>query len=281
MKEEIQPLVTVYIPTHNRRFLLERAIKSVVNQTYKNLEIIVVDDGSTDDTEVFMQKFIAEHPNVIYLKNSSSKGANTARNYAVKEAKGYFVTGLDDDDEMLPNCIEKLVEVYNDQYAYVFGGSNVFSENKSCVERIEKGIITLHDMLYRNVTGNQVLTTKQKFIAAGLFDEKLVAAQDYDMWIRMLKAKSQAKALEETVYNIYDTSHDRITSSQRKFKGYFQCYLKHKEIMNREERGARLSYLRKIRGKKLTPKIIRRLFPIYKWPRLYAGYYKRKLLKIN
>ncbi len=277
--KDISPLVTVYIPTHNRVALLNRAVQSIISQTYKNLEIIVVNDGSTDNTDQFMQDFIKKHPLVKYLKHQSSQGANVARNYAIKESKGYFITGLDDDDEMLPNRIEKLVKGYDEKYAYVFSRWNIIENNKKThTQNYKFNIISLNDMLYKNLTGNQVLTTRKMFINAGLFDETLPASQDYDMWIRMLQIKPRAKMINEPTYNHYVTSQNRITTSKHRKKGYIQCYQKHKNLMSLEQRQHTLLYLRHIGGKKNTSfKIIHTLNSIYKWPRLYLGFMLRSL----
>ncbi len=273
------PLVTVYMPTHNRRHLLERALKSVVDQTYKNLEIIVVDDGSSDDTERFMQEFIVEHSNVKYLKHAKPKGANAARNYAIREAKGYFVTGLDDDDEMVPTRIKELVNVYDDKYAYVFAKWNIINEaGEIYTQSYEYDTIVLSDMLYANITGNQVLTTKDMFFKAGLFDESLPAAQDYDMWIRLLQIRPRAKMLVKALYNVYITSHERITTSNKRKKGYFQCYSKHKTLMTIEQRRKNILYFRRLDSKQITSlNAIYTLFDIKMWPRLYLGYLKRSI----
>ncbi len=279
MIEEIQPLVTVYMPTHNRRTLLERALKSVINQTYKNLEIIVVDDGSTDDTERFMQEFMDEYPNVKYLKHDTPKGANVARNYALRESTGYFVTGMDDDDEMVLTRIEKLVNIYDDHFAYVFSIYNNINDDGLCrVWGPSKDVITLDDMLYRNVTGNQILTTKKMFFDAGLFDETLASAQDYDMWIRMLKVKPVARVVSIPLYNVYEHSHERITTSNKQMQGYFQCFLKHRSLMKRQHRKENVRRFASINAIESRDIKNKHLYDCIDLPRLYAGHYKRKLI---
>lgn len=272
-----KPLVTVYIPTYNRVALLDRALRSVISQTYKNFEVIVVNDGSSDNTEQFMQNFIETHSTVKYLKHDKPKGANVARNYAIKEAKGYFITGLDDDDEMLPNRIEWLVKEYDDKYAYVFSKWNVIDvNNKIRTQNYTFNSISLNNMLTKNFTGNQVLTTREMFFKAGLFDEMLTASQDYDMWIRMLKLKPSAKFLSKPTYNQYTTALNRITTSKKRKNGYFQCYQKHKYMMTIMQRQHTLSYFRHLDGKKNTTlKMIHTLNSIYKWPRLYLGFILR------
>ena len=276
------PLVSIYIPTHNRRKSLERALVSILVQTYKNIEVIVVDDGSTDDTEIFMKNFVHKHPQVHYLKHDTPKGANAARNYAIREAKGYFITGLDDDDEFLPERIEKLVEAYDDKYAYVFSHIEIVSvKRRNRVVGAEKSTISLDDLLYSNIVGNQVLAPKEMFVQAGLFDEELPSAQDYDMWIRMLTIKPIAKVVLEPLYIVYEHHEGQISTSNKRFKGYFICYKKHKHMMTREHRKKTLAWLRYVKGKNNKSfKIINTLYPKNMRPRLYLGYMKRKYFAI-
>ncbi|PLL70465.1 hypothetical protein CWN62_29695, partial [Klebsiella pneumoniae] len=89
------PLVTIYIPTYNRLELLKRALNSVVNQTYKNLEIIVVDDNSSDGTQEFLKNFSKKDPRVSYILKTDNSGACVSRNLAIDKANGLFITGLD------------------------------------------------------------------------------------------------------------------------------------------------------------------------------------------
>jgi glycosyltransferase involved in cell wall biosynthesis len=241
--------------------------------------VIVVDDGSTDDTEAFMTDFSSKHPQVRYLKHDTPKGANAARNYDIREARGYFVTGLDDDDEFLPERIEKLVGAYDGEYAYVFGHIEIVSvKRKNRIVGAEKSVISLDDLLYSNIVGNQVLASKEMFVQAGLFDEELPSAQDYDMWIRMLTVKKSARAVLEPLYIAYEHDNGQITTSCKRFKGYFACYKKHKHMMTIEHRKKTFIWLRFVKGKKnRSIKIINTLYPKYLWPRLYLGYIKRKL----
>lgn len=105
---EVMPLVTVYMPTHNRGALIRRAIDSVLNQTYKNLELIICSDGSTDETVDILQEYCDKDPRISYVVNETSQGACYSRNRCIERAKGEFITGLDDDDEFTANRIELL-----------------------------------------------------------------------------------------------------------------------------------------------------------------------------
>lgn len=106
-------LITIIIPTYNRSGIVGRAVKSALSQTYDNTEIIVVDDGSTDDTEKTVKFF--NSPKVIYLRHPENKGVAAARNTGIKKSRGRYIAFLDSDDEFIPeklatqvSCFEKL-----------------------------------------------------------------------------------------------------------------------------------------------------------------------------
>jgi glycosyltransferase involved in cell wall biosynthesis len=94
-KAEATPKVSVYIPTKNRPVMLKRAIDSVLAQDYPNVEVVVSDDGSTDNTPEFMDDYCKQYNNIIYLRSETSHGACHARNKAILASTGEFITGLD------------------------------------------------------------------------------------------------------------------------------------------------------------------------------------------
>jgi len=116
-----KPLITVYMPTHNRLELLQRAVVSVFAQTMQNFELIIVDDASSDDTFDYLQKLAEQDSRVTVLRNEVSQGACVARNRAIELAKGKFVTGLDDDDEFLPLCLRDMMTVMPLLIMVIFG----------------------------------------------------------------------------------------------------------------------------------------------------------------
>ena len=242
--------VSVYIPTHNRAITLRRAIDSVLAQSYKNIEIIVCDDGSADDTSKLMQDYLAKTSHIRYIKFDTPKGANAARNAAIRAASGDLVTGLDDDDEMLPNRIETLVKAYDEKYAFVSSRYFFYSNSKNKIKPLTiKRKINLTDLLYANIVGNQVLTSKEKFLKAGLFDESLPSGQDIDMWIRLLEKYGEAYIVSKPTMIVYDNPKGSITHSSKKFAGYFKLYRKHREKMIKNQRKYRLFDLALIRGR--------------------------------
>jgi glycosyltransferase involved in cell wall biosynthesis len=118
------PLVSVVVPTCNRRAVLQRCVEALVRQTHPRYEIIIVDDGSTDDTPRFMEQFIADHPDktIRYLRNETNLGANPSRNRGIREATGAFVAFEDSDCVAEPDWLKRLTAPFeNDRVASVVG----------------------------------------------------------------------------------------------------------------------------------------------------------------
>lgn len=234
-------LISVYLPTKNRLSTLQRAIASVIGQTYTNFELIVVDDASTDGTWEYLQSI--QNDKIKIFRNEVSKGAPFCRNIAIKNAKGRFVTGLDDDDEFLPKRLEVLLDAYDERYAFVFSDYYIQKGNKRYVKKIWKKKHLFIGELYRNgnIVGNQVFSTKEKFLDAGLFDEKLKAAQDYDMWVRLLTKYTTAYHVNIPLQIVY-ISESSITNSSNKNIGYRQVYIKHRQNFSRNAKMYHLSH---------------------------------------
>jgi glycosyltransferase involved in cell wall biosynthesis len=222
--------VSVYMPTHNRSKLLIRAINSVFSQTYSITELIVVDDGSQDDTWSILQSMAADNPKLVVIKHQEPKGACAARNSAIKIAKGEFITGVDDDDEILPNHIANLVDHWDERYSCI--AASILNDNGTIRKRQgrEYGWISLEKLLHYNRLGNQVLTKTDRLQSINGFDEALPAFQDYDCWVRLIDAFGPAYKLKEATYVLH-TEHelDRISSgSERRLKA-LELFLKKHE----------------------------------------------------
>ena len=106
------PLVSVIIPTYNRAGYLERAIKSVLNQTYQNLEIIIIDDNSKDGTKKTVLDFNVSK--LRYYRNLNNRGAPFSRNRGIELSKGDYINFLDDDDVLLPRKIELQIKKFEE-----------------------------------------------------------------------------------------------------------------------------------------------------------------------
>lgn len=233
MNVVFKPLVTVYIPTKNRKNLLLRAFKSVINQSYNNIEIVVVDDGSNDGTTFLLKELAFQYSNLTVIYLTESIGAPAARNKAIKVANGELVTGLDDDDYFLPDRIKHLVEYYDERYAFVCTGCYW---NYGRVKRKLNGskkIITLEDQLFLNQASNQVLVSKKRLIDIGGYDLNFVSCQDWELWTRMILKYGDALRIKNVDY-IIDVSHGshRITDNPVRVKGFHQFKKKYVNLMS-------------------------------------------------
>jgi glycosyltransferase involved in cell wall biosynthesis len=259
------PLISVVIPTHKRPILLVRAIKSVLKQTYKHIEMIIVDDASqnsTKQTVVQLQKDNS-HVNIIYLSNKTQMGACFCRNKGIQFAKGEFVTGLDDDDEFKSNRIEVLLKEYDDSFAFIC--SDILVQKKDGVKILKsKKTISFSDLLWTNIVGSQVLVRRERLLE-NLYDETLTSAQDYDLWLRLIKEYGCAKRIPIPLY-IQHTEHDlpRISTSRSRIRGYYMVFIKYKRFMNIKQRSLHLINILRIKNKKI---------PVFLFLNLYPNYY--------
>lgn len=226
-------LVSVYIPTHNRAKLAIRAVKSVLNQTYKNIEVIVIDDGSLDDTYNLISEINDER--LIVLKNEKPMGACFSRNLAINMAKGNYITGLDDDDYFSPDRIEKLYAEFDDAYAFIFD-SSIQDNNGVCKkEPTCNRVISINDIFKANI-GNQVFTLRRRIIDIGGFDESFPSSQDYDLWTRLLIQYKFAKQINSSTY-YYDITHGgaRISTSKKAIQGAEKYFNKYRNLMTEKD----------------------------------------------
>ncbi len=218
-------LVTAIITTHNRLNLLKRAIDSVYAQTYPNIELIVIDDASTDGTPDYCKQLPLQY---IYIPKEESKGGNYARNQGIRAAKGEYVAFLDDDDYWLPEKIKKQVALI---------------ESKDCelvhcgrkLEIVKGDKVTYRDLLpnplhygdmHRKIllticttTTTNILAKRKALFEVGLFDEKLRFWQEYELTIRLAQRKPFYFVNEVlSVYRIDVSDKHRLTNKYEEWK---------------------------------------------------------------
>jgi len=182
--------VTVVIPTFNSARFLREAVDSALAQTVPPMEVIVIDDGSTDNTPEIMAAY-ASDPRVRYLRQKNA-GQSSARNNGIRAAQGEFIAFLDADDRWKPNKLERQLERFSDEHiGLVFTGSQVFDEhgvrsenraNESSCDDMLRSLITTTTFI-----PSSVVVRKQCFDTCGLFDESLKKVEDREMWIRLAK----------------------------------------------------------------------------------------------
>lgn len=236
MSKSETPLVSVYVTTHNRRELVREAIESVLSQTYKNIEIIVVDDASSDGTSELLSQYEKAHQNFRYFSLPENKGAPFGRNLAIEHSRGEFVTGLDDDDRFTDDRVSLFIESYEPSYSFLCSTSIKFNGDKNKVIFSSPKLISWEDIKQKNHVGNQVFIAKDRLERVGGFDESFVAWQDYDLWFRLIKEFGAALRISEATYvNDVQPDVERITFSSKAFVGYEQFIKKHSADLTEDD----------------------------------------------
>ncbi len=197
------PLVSVIIPTYNRAHLVKDAINSALQQTYKNVEVIVIDDGSTDNTKEILAKY-GNKINYLYKENG---GCSSARNLGVSKARGEYIAFLDSDDLWYPEKIEKQTAVIKmTNYNIVMSDIEFVDKDNNHLsfsnlrEVIKKDGDIMKYLLYRPyITCSYMLIKKTVFSKVGIFDETFKTAEDLDMLLRICSEYKAALVAEPLV----------------------------------------------------------------------------------
>ena len=236
----ISPRVSVIIPTYNRAHLIGRSIRSVLNQTYQDFELIVVDDGSTDNTEEVVLSFGSEKTR--YIRHEKNRGAGAARNTGIRVARGEYIAFQDSDDEWYPNRLDEISEFMEDQKDIDF----IFSYGKI----IKKGDIignigrapwandlSKGELVVRLFSGNfialqTVVVRKEKVLEVGGFDERLPSAEDYELWLRLLPICS-VYFVDKPVYDLHFSEECITADIAGVMRSQVRILIKNRSILKR------------------------------------------------
>jgi glycosyltransferase involved in cell wall biosynthesis len=185
------PKVSVVIPTYNRARFLRAAVRTVLDQTFQDFEIVIVDDASSDDTPAVVASL--GDGRIKYIRHEQNRRIAGARNTGVSSSAGEYIAFLDDDDEWRPRKLEQQVQILDISAPTVgavytaFAQVDVASGNVvGVITPVKRGHI-LHELGSRNWVGtaSTVCVRRQCFEEVGLFDESVAFGEEYDMWIRI------------------------------------------------------------------------------------------------
>ena len=213
-------LVSVIIPFFNRQELTKRAILSVLNQTYQNIEIIVVDDGSKETID---EPSLFSLHQINLIRHSENKGANAARNTGIKNSKGEWIAFLDSDDTWELDKIELMMNmlVKNPVYSVCYCGINRVENGQKVGESSPSYSGDLYDqLLVKNIVGSASVPIIKKNVLEEVsgFDEQLESAQDWDLWLRIAEKGSLFLYLPQALVNYtMPTSNQHISGSEKVF----------------------------------------------------------------
>ena len=195
------PLVTVVIPTFDRARLLSRSISSVIAQTFSNWELIVVDDGSTDDTAAIVRQWQNECPTIRYIRQDN-QGVGAARNLGVSEARGFYIACLDSDDEYLPIHLEtRLSLLKKHNLDFVQGGFRPDKKQQVVDFYSPSRLISIEEC----VIGGTIMGKRSAFLALGGFC-RLNYGEDLDLWKRAQREYRVRTLREPVTYLLHATT---------------------------------------------------------------------------
>ncbi|NOR68094.1 MAG: glycosyltransferase [Methylomarinum sp.] len=196
----ITPLVSIVLPTYNRAYVLPHAIQSVLNQSYSNLELIIVDDNSPDDTKAVVKSF--NDSRIRYVRNEPNLKLPKALNKGFTLAQGELLTWTSDDNLFAKNAIEKMVAFIQSEHCdCVYADYELFSELDNNVP-LDTNVDRLPDTVQLekgNHIGACFMYTRQVYEKIGDYDPELFLVEDYDYFIRISK-HFKMRHLAESLY---------------------------------------------------------------------------------
>lgn len=240
-------LISIIVPNYNNEEYIEDCLKSILSQTYKNIEIVVIDDASTDSSKDIIKKYMGEHNNIKAIFNEQNQGVTRNRDVAIKEASAEYITTLDSDDfyideqklENEMNLIQKY-KYKGEENVIAFSnivlvnavGNRLFPKAKNNIKEgnIFKNIFARECMIPRDF-----LFTKKQYLEVGGFDTKIPIYEDWDLKIRLA---DKFKFYYSEIDGIGYRRHGRGLSSAehaKHIKWLQYIYKKNKNLLNDKE----------------------------------------------
>lgn len=226
---------SVIIPTYNRAESLINSLTSLADQTYKNFEVIICDDGSTDNTEQVVSQF-SSNLNIIYFRNENWGGPAKPRNIGINESRGNWICFLDSDDWWYPNKLNECAK-YIEKYDFLYHRLDVFNSSLEKITNKKIGFKFYGKMLnHLLINGNcipnsSVAIRKSLLLKTGFFseDKDKISMEDFDLWIRVAQNTDNFIFIDKSlgVYNWEDDTNISRISINRiiKEKKIFYEYL--------------------------------------------------------
>ncbi|HPP30377.1 MAG TPA: glycosyltransferase [bacterium] len=241
------PTVSIILPTYNRAHTFEHAVKSLLRQTYQDFEIIIVDDGSSDNTESLIKEMMRIDKRIRYLKHDRNRGAAAAKNTGIKHASGRYIAFQDSDDEWISDKLEKQIITFKNApedvgvvytgFWRIFPTRKVYTPYKSV--RKKEGDI-YYELLNHNFVGMPtVLIKRECFEKVGLFDELLPPLEDWELFLRISKYFSFS-LIDEPLVIEYESSDSiskvksaKITALRRMIEKHQQDFIRYSKKISK------------------------------------------------
>ena len=192
VEELRKPLVSVIMPVYNEEGSIRKAIKTVIDQTYKKFELIVVDDGSTDRTPDIVKALQEVDERIIYLRNEENRGTTYSLNRGLRRASGEYIARIDGDDWYHPRKLELQVKFLEGHREYgIVGTFYILVDESGRAVKVQLPVThseIMKRMAYRNAFAHSsIMVRKSVLDMVGYYDERYEYAQDYDLYFRILE----------------------------------------------------------------------------------------------
>lgn len=230
--EEEAGLVSVIMPSYNRKETIGRAIQSVINQTYQNWELIIVDDASADDTEEAVNSF--KDGRIIYLRNEVNRGANYSRNKGIRNASGEYIAFLDSDNTWRQDKLEKQTKLIRCGTDMVYSAYNFYNGNNCRKLPVLNYPVDFYDrrlcevLTECNVVDTSTIIVRKSFLdEIGLFDEEMPRHQDYELAVRIAE-HGTVQYIDEALADVYRMKQSISNNHKALFKSIVLMLKKHR-----------------------------------------------------
>lgn len=225
--------ISVIIPCHNQEKYIAETIESVVAQTFNDIEIIVVNDGSSDNSLEIIKDYAAKYPHKIRLINQQNQGVISARNNAISQANGTYVFPLDGDDKIAPDCLEKLYHAMINHKGDVIYCIGKYFGNKN--ETINERAATKFNMCTRNRVHVSALYRKEDWKKYGGYDQAMKdGLEDWEFWLNFVEDDKSFYKINEPLffYRNLDVSRNSGISKSTEQKLIKIIKNKHKKLFD-------------------------------------------------
>ncbi len=207
-----EPLISVVMATYNGESFIAEAIQSVLDQSFRDFEFIIVNDGSTDGTEQIIKEFRDDR--IVYFKKELNSGIADSLNLGIAKASGTYIARMDDDDVCKPQRFERQLEVFNQYDNLVFCGSAATNKDGKCLVTPEKHQDILLKLLFSNPIFHPTALILRTSLMEEAYNPSAVPSEDYDLWSRLIFKGQFYQIQEPLLYvRLHQTS---VTANRRK-----------------------------------------------------------------
>lgn len=238
LKKPNSPFVSVIISVYNSETYLNESMRSMLDQTYHNFELIIINDGSTDNSKEVINSYLKKDRRIVYLENKKNVGLPISLNKGIKSARGIYIARMDADDISFPERLAKQVDfLRKNGDIYVLGTASLSIDGKGAIlglsefptdpEFIRKNLIK-ENLFYHP----SVMIRKKYFEKVGLYDERMTYAQDYELWLRGANLFNYTNLKEPLVKHRESSNYEIKVLKKRKKVTYYACKARLRSIFS-------------------------------------------------